>query len=376
MRASSPLMQAHRRYRTADMASTCPPIRVLALTRYSARGPSSRLRFTQFEVPLARHGFSLTVSPFFSDDYLDRLFAGRHASLMDVLGSYVRRSRALSAARDYNILWVEKELFPFLPAGAEALISRGIPIVADYDDAVFHRYDRHRSALVRRLLGRKFDPLLVATAATTVGNDYLASYACEHGARRIVHVPTVVDPTHYPQRCHDPVGSLRIGWIGTPANTAYLRPILTALQPLAKRRPLTLVTIGAGELEVGQFGHERHLWSEDREGSLLATCDIGVMPLPDTDFERGKCGYKLIQYMAAGLPVIASPVGINTQIVTPETGLLASSDGDWRDAVDWFATHRDALAPMGIAARARVEALYSIESAAATIAAEFRRALG
>ena len=337
---------------------------LLLLPRYTLKGPSSRLRMGQFVPYLEAAGARVVSRPFFGDDYLDGLFGSGTRSRTSGLRAHARRYTLLRRARA-DAAWVERELFPFLPGVSERMLVRAdIPYMADYDDAVFHRYDRHPCWAVRRGLGRKLDPLLAGSAAVTAGNRYLGDYAAAHGARRVEIVPTVVDPSHYPV-VPPPAGErMRLGWIGTPDNARYLSVVGEALQRLGDRAKVTLVTIGAPELPGFPVPQERHDWSEAEEGPLLSTIDVGVMPLRDNSYERGKCGYKLIQYMAAARAVIGSPVGVNRDIVTPETGLLAYSVEDWAEAIATLAADPDRRRRMGEAGRARVEGHYSVQSVA------------
>lgn len=348
---------------------------VLLLPRYGPLGASSRLRMGQFVPALEAAGAHVVVSPFFDDSYLQALYGRGAKSAGASVEAYARRIGALARARA-DLVWVERELFPFLPGLFErALVARRLPYIVDWDDAVFHRYDRHGSKLVRRLLGRKFDPLLAGAAAATAGNAYLARYMAEHGARRVTPVPTVVDPRRYYPAPRPRGGRLRLGWIGTPANARYLSVVADALRLLGGDPPVTLVTIGAPRLQGLPVPQEAHDWSEDQEAALLATIDVGVMPLVDDPFERGKCGYKLIQYMASGRAVIASPVGVNAEIVTPEVGLLATTPAEWAEAIRQLASDPARAQEMGGAGRARVEAHYSLDTAGAALIGLFAAVL-
>lgn len=329
------------------------------LPRYDVGGPSSRLRMAQFIPALEAAGATVVWSPFFGEDYLRGYFATGRKPKWPTAKAFARRLQALAGER-YNLAWVEKEALPFLPGAFERLL-RGRYVV-DYDDAIFHSYDRSRSALVRRVLGRKLDALLRGAAAVTAGNGYLADYAHAHGAERVLRVPTVVDPARYPVTPPPAGERLRIGWIGTPANARYLAPVVAAMQRLADDVPMTLVTIGAPEFPGLPVPQEAHPWTEDSEAALLGGIDVGVMPLPDDPFERGKCGYKLIQYMAAGRAVIASPVGVNEEIVSEDAGLLAETPTQWAGAIAALAADPERRAAMGRAGRARVEARYSVDA--------------
>ena len=349
---------------------------VLILSRHAPQAASSRLRTHQYIPYLREAGAKVSVAPFFDATYLQRVYAAggrRHA--LDVAKAYLRRLRALFGVRRYSAIWVEKELFPFLPAPFEALLSLlGVPWVVDYDDATFHSYDHHHRGFVRTVLGSKLDPLIGGARIVGVGNSYLEAYMRAHGARAVVRIPTTVDIQRYSVQPEQPDEEFRVGWIGTPKTAKYLKRLFPALREVARNRLLRLVTIGAPPL--GDIGVpvEQHAWSPDTEAQLLSSLHVGVMPLPDEPWERGKCGYKLIQYMACGRPVIASPVGVNTDIVTTEVGFLASTDEEWVTSIEALANDPGQRIRMGASGRRLVEQDYTVQVVAPRIVAMLRQA--
>ncbi len=351
-------------------------MRVLVLARYGRLGATSRQRHLQFTPALAEAGIALTVDALLDDAYVRRLHAGGRPQPGPILAAYARRLRRLLAARDWDVLWIEKELFPWLPACAERwLARRGVPMVVDYDDAWFHRYDRHGNAGVRRLLGAKIDRVMRAAAIVVAGNAYIARHATDAGARRVEIVPTVVDTDAHGVAEPTAGRPFTIGWIGAPANARYLDPIRPALERACREAGARLLIVGGGPDALAGLPGERRAWNEAREAGDLADMDVGLMPLPDTPFERGKCGYKLIQYMAAGRPAIASPIGVNGTIVEPgRTGFLATSTDEWADALLALARDPGLRRRMGTVARARVEADYSLHAWAPRVVELLRQA--
>jgi glycosyltransferase involved in cell wall biosynthesis len=339
-------------------------MRMLALTRYGRLGASSRLRTFQYVPAFESAGIRVHVSPLLDDRYVDALYAGRRAAGA-VFSGYVRRVSKLLAARRFDAVWVEKECLPWLPAWLEfGLLPRSCKLIADYDDALFHRYDQHRSALVRQLLGSKIDAVMRRASVVTAGSSYLAQRARDAGARRVEIIPTVVDLTRYPleaRRVTDDAECV-IGWIGSPNTFSFLAPAMSALRTVATRPGVRCVAIGARKDQVAGTPFEAVAWTEPTEAAQLRRIDIGIMPLPDEPWHRGKCGYKLIQYMACGLPVVASPVGVNTEIVTPgENGELAASQEQWVAALEHLILNAELRRRMGAAGRKRVEWWYSLE---------------
>jgi glycosyltransferase involved in cell wall biosynthesis len=338
-------------------------MRILVLTRYERLGSSSRVRFYQYVPYLQAHGVELTAFPFFTDDYVKQLYTGQAVSKMEVMQAYMKRLIVLAGSGSYDLLWIEKELFPWLPAWFENLLSLfHVRYVVDYDDAVFHRYDLHPSSLVRRLLGRKIDHVMRHAALVIVGNEYLGERARQAGARNVKILPSVVDVESYKTKVTATGVPFRIGWVGSPVTAPYLDGVAEALTELSREMEIHVTLIGAGKtLPFKDIPTTLHSWNEGMERSIGEMFDVGIMPLVDGPFERGKCGYKLIQYMAAGLPVVASPVGVNNQIVRPgENGYLAASTAEWLEAFQKLGRNTGIRLKMGQTGRQQAERLYNL----------------
>lgn len=334
------------------------------LPRYAALGASSRLRMMQYVPALQSAGIQVEVAPLLDDDYVRGLYAGS-VSVPDVARSYWRRFRRTRALDSVDVVWLEKEAWPWMPDWLEVpLLGSATKLVVDYDDAVFHRYDAHRSSLVRGLLGSKIDAVMRRANLVTAGNAYLAQRARAAGTGRIEWLPTVVDLQRYPLRLHareDEV--VTVGWIGSPSTADYLRNIAAPLATMQAAGLIRCLAIGARPDQIEGTPFQAIEWREDNEVEQLQRFDIGIMPLPDAQWERGKCGYKLIQYMACGLPVVASPVGVNKDIVEAgKNGFLASTAGQWAEAIKALAADRGLRRYMGEEGRRRVELTYSVQA--------------
>ncbi len=338
-------------------------MKALMVTRYDALGASSRLRHMQYAPALAQAGFETTFDPFFDGEYLARLYTGQSTSL-PALAAYTRRARPLRRAGGYDVLWLEKEALPWLPWALEKwLLPRGVPLVVDFDDAVFHNYDLHRSGAVRRVLGDKIDQLMARAALVTAGNPYLAARARAAGAARVAIVPTVVDlDAYHVASAPAPEETSRIGWIGTPSTWgAYVEPLMPLLTSTAAASGARILAVGAGHAAIAHPLLDSEPWSEASEVSRIQAMSIGIMPLGDTPWARGKCGYKLLQYMACGLPVVASPVGVNVDIVEHGVnGFLADSEAEWHDAIMTLLQDPALRQRMGAKGRRKVETHYAL----------------
>jgi glycosyltransferase involved in cell wall biosynthesis len=220
----------------------------------------------------------------------------------------------------------------------------------------------HANPLIRALLGKSIDAVMRHATTVVVGNDYLAERARHAGASRIEYLPSVVDIDRYSIR--EKTGEqFRIGWIGSPITAPYVGLIRDALEEVSLKINMRLVLVGAGNQDPFPNMEKEFLpWSEDTEVANIRSFDVGIMPLPDGPFERGKCGYKLVQYMACGLPVIASPVSVNTRIVEQgKTGFLASSTAEWVQALVMLSQSANLRSDLGKAGRKKVEQEYCLQ---------------
>jgi glycosyltransferase involved in cell wall biosynthesis len=342
-------------------------MRVHVLPRYTRLGASSRVRFYQYVPYLERLGLQVTISPFFRDRYQKRFQKDGHKSPLEALRGYIGRTAALLSATRFELLWIEKDALPWIPDAIESiLVNRGIPYVLDYDDAVFHQYDLHRSTLVRQMLGKKHKTIMRSAALVIAGNQYIKDHALSIGAPSVEIIPTVVDMERYHADLRRITTHLSrdvvVGWIGQRHNAHYLSILGEAVKKLTAEGVSKFTAVGAGD-GVKELPFEVLPWSEATEIELIANFDIGIMPLPDEPFERGKCGYKLIQYMACGKPVVASPVGVNSEIVEHGVnGFLAETPQQWEHALRLLCNDSRLRERMGAAGRRKVETTYSVQA--------------
>jgi len=353
-------------------------MKVLLLSRYGNLGASSRVRSYQYLPYLREQGMEITLAPLLPDNYLRDLYAGKRPGPSSLLVAYLRRISALIRGNKFDLLWIEYELFPWLPGWIESLVlSKDTPYLVDYDDAIFHRYDQHPNPLVRRMLGNKIDAVMRHASTVVVGNEYLRDHAIKAGAQRVEILPTSIDLARYPSPTPARNEVFTIGWIGSPATTRYLHQIHEVLAITCAHDQARVVLVGASDPGWQDVPHAIHPWSEDTEVAEVGGFDVGIMPLEDSPWERGKCGYKLIQYMACGKPVIASPVGINTRIVEPGiNGYPAETTHDWVQALTALMADADLRQKMGAAGRAKVERDYAIQVNAPRLAAMLNVAAG
>ncbi len=252
---------------------------------------------------------------------------------METVRSYIGRFLHILKLPSADLVWMEKEAFPFLPFFFERIVRLlSKKLIVDYDDAIFHNYDDHRIGLVKKILGKKIDLVMASADLVIAGNDYIRQRALKAGAKRVAIAPTVIPSSLYPEINHHPKNDPPIiGWIGTPMTQKFLLEVESVFDELYKNNAFQLHLIGISEdFWKYKVYRKRIVWTESSEASELAKIDVGIMPLTNNKFEQGKCAFKLIQYMGCSKPVMASPVGVNTSIVNHElNGFLCSNKIDW-----------------------------------------------
>lgn len=349
---------------------------------HTGLSPSSRFRVFSYLDHLKREpGISITISvsrP--ARSFHERAFFKRHRLLarpMIAIGfALMFLTRLLDLARSpfYDAVFLQRPLFPGrpFPLLELAICALNRHVVFDFDDAIFvdHHARGHKGLWQRvRLL---HDPenvqrIVRKSAHVIAGNAFLADYARRHNANVSI-VPTPIDTDHYtprrPAKAADrhPV----VGWIGTSGNLCYVEELAPVFRVLQRSYPFTLHIICNPvnrPLLLDGVHYSWIDWSLARERECLAAFDIGIMPLPDRDWERGKCGFKLLQYMACGIPAIASPVGINSRIIRDgENGCLAGDPPGWKRAIASLLRDPDLRSKLARNGRETVERDYSIRA--------------
>lgn len=352
--------------------------RLLFLTKYSRAGASSRYRTFQFLPFLQEAGLDCEVAPLFDDRYLATKYAVGRAHPIDVARALCRRLLDLLRVRQFDLLVLEYELLPYVPAWTERLLAHyGVRYAVDYDDALFHQYDQHRRKLVRSVLGNKIATVMRGARLVTAGNEYLADYAANAGAKWVEQVPTAVDLRKYTPRAMGNGRTVTIGWIGSPATAKYLEAVAGPLAQVCRDTGARVRLVGAGAATLPGVPLDVLAWDEATESLDIAEFDIGIMPLADGPWERGKCGFKLVQYMACGVPVVASPVGVNRRIVEDGVhGLLANSAQEWVQALTNLVQDAALRVRMGVEGRRRIENFYSTQVVAPRLARLLLQAAG
>ncbi|HKW15526.1 MAG TPA: glycosyltransferase family 4 protein [Candidatus Krumholzibacteria bacterium] len=335
-------------------------MRVLFLNKYTAGGPSSRYRVLQFLPFLASRGIHATVHALHDDHYLASRYAGRGISPFYLARRVASRLSVVATASRYDLVFIQKEMFPHLLDLPEWFLSRGgVRYVVDLDDAIHLMYGNSRSAL-----RGKIPRVLSHACLVLAGNRYLEEYARRYN-ERVLFFPTVVDTDRFTPRVPDGAGAasdaMVVGWMGTPETVKYLDAIIPALDAAARQEAISLLVVGARAPATRGLAARSKTWSEAGEAADLRAMDAGVMPLADDEWSRGKCALKLIQYMSAGVASVSSPRGSALEFVRDgENAFFATAVEEWAGRVALLAQAPERRAEMGRRARATVEAEYSL----------------
>lgn len=357
--------------------------RALMLSTVPEGGASARFRVYQYLPTLEAGGFRVTVSPFFAPEFFQILYQGgkyfRKASLF--LRQILKRGRLLVRLRDYDLFFVHREVLPVGPPIIESVLSRieGRALVYDFDDAIYLPNVSDANRFVRLLKwSRKVPQIIRSSDSVVAGNHYLAKYARTYNSRVTV-IPTCVDTTKFvpKQRGNSNGGPPVVGWIGSPTTASYLLGLRDVLRQVAGSHPLVLRVSGAGrEVEFPGVVAANVPWSLKQEVFLFNTCDIGIYPLWDDVWARGKCGLKAIQFMACGVPVVAAAVGVNREIIEDGVnGFLAATEAEWVEKLGWLLSDPRLREKLGQAGRRTVEERYSLNVHAPTMTAVLRSAI-
>jgi glycosyltransferase involved in cell wall biosynthesis len=341
--------------------------------------PGQRYRIEQWEPHLRREGICLEYAPFLGpeEDALLRSPGKAPKKATQLLPALARRLRLASTVSGYDLAYVFRESAHIGPALVERILAaRRIPYVFDFDDAVWIRYVSPTNSYFSflRLPGKTATACRNARVVLA-GNSFLASYAQRYNGRVTV-VPTTIDTEAYRPLSPRTHGVPVVGWTGSHSTARYLQIIRPALEHLRERTAFRMIVVGAAGFAPRGVDVECRPWRSATEVQDLSDLDIGVMPLDDTDWERGKCALKALQYMALGLPPVVSPVGANLSVVEDgKTGLFARSLPEWERALGALIESPELRGRLGAAARARVESDYSAEVHAPRVAQAFREAV-
>lgn len=352
-------------------------LRVLALSPIPEEGAGCRFRIAQYVPYLREAGFDVTISSFYDDDYFKLVYQpGRYlAKSAKFVGLAMRRWTELFSVTKYDVVFLYREAIPLGPPLLETLVARtGVPIVYDFDDAIFLPSVSEANRVISFLKNPgRVAAILRHSRQVVVGNEYLAGYARRYNDAVTV-IPTAVDTTRFVPRADrsDTSGrKLTIGWIGSPTTYPYLEALAGVLRDVSAKHPFTLKVSGAGRpVRMPGVDVADVPWSMKDEVALFNTCDLGVYPLTDDEWSKGKCGFKAIQCMACGVPVVAAAVGVNREIIVDGVNsFLASTPAEWVEKLGRLLSDTGLRERMSAAGRRTIEERYSLRVTAPRLAA-------
>lgn len=333
---------------------------VLAETAYPQTVGSARVRVDSFIPFLRAYGVELTYRPALTDADYDVLASQRSIGRKAAVLSRACVRAALNRRLDHDVLLVHRlRLLNPLP-GFDP--PRRLDVY-DIDDALFvpftiggvnRRFRWAKQEAKRCIQCLRRSKLVVA------GNTFLADRARLY-ARRVEVVPSCVDPTRQPMHSHHDRREVTIGWIGSPTTSPYLRAVLPAIARLNSTYPRAKLVLVGADATIAAPWIEHRPWSLTTERGHLANFDIGIMPQPDDDWARGKCGYKVLQYFAAGVPAVGSAVGVTPRLIGKDRGVLAGTADQWYRALESLIEDPAQRKEQGAAARDFVERNYSYQ---------------
>ena len=341
-------------------------MRVVLLAQGPPEVASSRTRVFAFVPSLHQAGIQTDVLVWNSRDYVAQTRRGRVSARGHVrrLAHNLRAARSLlRLAEGSDAVLIQKVV---LPAWYLRLVRRRTRrLVFDYDDALYALApgdERGARAVIRRRRLRRVTACLAASDLVVLENEANRAFAERHGATTLTITGPIDTERYRPPSSRPRDDRVVLGWIGSPSTTGYLKLVEGAVAALARAgRPIVVHLIGAAPWTVPGVSVRHVPWTLDGEVDALATFDVGLMPLTDDPWSRGKGGYKILQYMAMGVPTVASPVGINAELVRDGiTGLLATSEDGWRRALDVLVADAAARRRMGAAARVEAVTRYSL----------------
>lgn len=333
------------------------------------RSPSQRFRFEQF-VPFLKENGWVCDYAYVLDEAGDKAFYTAGAYLKKsaiVVRGFIKRLAHLQAARHYDVIFIQRETFLSGTTFFERQLAKmKAKVVFDFDDAIW-LLDVSEANKNLKWLKRPEKTAKIISVADLVlaGNSFLASYAMQFN-QNVKTLPTVIDTERY-----FPVDQSReservvIGWTGSQTTNKHFALVAPALKRLQQRfdRQIAFSVISERPVHIDGLDLNFTPWQKEREVHNLNAIDIGIMPLPDDDWSRGKCGFKGIQYMSLAKPTVMSPVGVNVEIISHgENGFLAGNMSDWELILAKLIVDKNLREKIGRAGRKTIEGKYSVEA--------------
>ena len=328
------------------------------------RSPSQRFRFEQYIEYLSQNGYSFDFSYLLSADddkiyYTPGNIAGK---LGIVLASIFKRIGEIISAKEYDLVFVQREAFMLGTAFFEKAIGKKVPMIFDFDDSIWLQTVSEANKKLGFLKdSSKTAKIIQYSTLVFAGNEFLAQYAKLFN-RNVVIVPTTIDTEVYQSQRPDSDGRICIGWSGSFSTIEHFETAIPALKKIQEKYKdkIYFKIIGDGKYYCKELQTQGLPWKADTEVEDLSEIQIGIMPLPNTEWAKGKCGLKGLQYMALGIPTLMSPVGVNSEIIqNGENGFLPNTEEEWVNYMSLLIEDEFLRIRIGNAGKSTVEKKYS-----------------
>ena len=341
-------------------------MRILFLPKYNYSGPSSRYRTHQFIPFFEERGITCDVNAFFPDSHIEKINAGKRGAKLSIVWNILRRFNIILKARKYDLLIIEKEMIPYFPGVIEWIFKLlKIRYILDYDDAIFHNYDKNGKSYIRFFLSLKMPNIMSNAAHIITGSTYLYKYAKQF-TDEVIKIPTVIDINKYSAKDFTNNNDFVIGWVGSYYTSQYVVDLFPALDKFTAKYNVKIRLMGFNKalLPISLKDRVEIIeWNEKTEVEEIAKFTVGIAPLHNTPFARGKCAFKSVQYLACGIPFVTSPIEANAETVAHDVnGFHAKTNDEWFKYLEYFYLNRDKVIEFGMRNRKVVEERYTIQS--------------
>lgn len=326
--------------------------------KYGNLSASVRNRFLKYFLILKKD-FKININILFDNYYFEQRIINNNFVLLNILTSFVKRFFQVLFVKNHSRVIVQGELYPYTPNFLERLlIIKKCKIIYDLDDAIFHKYDQSNF-----LLKHKFKFLFRNSHKVIVGSNYLKNKVKKLGAKNVKLIPTSIDLKNFKTVHKKKNKKFTIVWIGSPSTTCYLNLIADILNHFQNKENSRVILIGADQNKIiTKNNFEFYKWSPLNEVNLLKKSHIGVMPLLNNKWEKGKCGFKILQYFSSQIPALVSPVGENKFIVDNyKNGFFAKNKNDWYKYLYLAKKNSVLIRKMGLNGYKKIKKLYSID---------------
>lgn len=333
------------------------------------RSPGQRFRFEQYIRHLEENGYMCDFSPLLKDERLDKLFYGKGNHLKKafiLLQNFRQRYSDLKKAKNYDVIFIYREALFTRSVYFEKQFAKRSKVILDFDDSIWLQNVSEANKKFGFLKNAdKTKDLIKIAHLNTVGNEYLANYARQF-SNSVKVIPTTIDTNEYKLKSYNNnTEKVTIGWSGSVTTIQHFNFAVPALKRIKEKYGdlVEIKVIGDGSFKNEALNIQGLPWVKATELEDLSQFDLGIMPLPDDEWAKGKCGLKALQYMALGIPSIISPVGVNSEIIQDgENGFLASTEDEWVDKISQLVENSELRSKLGIKGRQTVIEQYSVEA--------------